>query len=473
MSVENFFTPRSLAKSDSEARLTFLTVKFIWISTLFAAGYFGFSFITGLLLPRYLMILVSLLFLIELVALKYTLVSRRMVANIFVIICWSIIVLLTLGSGGIHSYVLPWVALLPIIALVLLEERGAWLWSMIGLLTVFYFLSFETNPLRKEWLITNNNLWISSLHVGLLFIILILTAIFERQQKRLIKKIEDQNHSLLASQEEIMQQSYTVENQYKLLKDAQHLIDQQHLALQSKNAELEHEIEKRTKDLLEYTQQLEQFAFISSHNLRSPIARILGLGNLLDITNNPVDVKLIQEKLVLSARELDGAVRDLALLLEVKKGNTASFSTVDVHHELQSVIRNLERDIQETGCRIDIDVKMIGSIYTIRPYFISIIINLLNNAIKYRDPQRPLSIQLFGKMENELAFFSVKDNGIGIDLSKHSNKLFGLYSRFHTHVDGKGIGLYLVKTQVEMMGGKIEVNSEVNQGTEFRFWIKA
>ncbi|MFM8912658.1 MAG: ATP-binding protein, partial [Flammeovirgaceae bacterium] len=66
----------------------------------------------------------------------------------------------------------------------------------------------------------------------------------------------------------------------------------------------------------------------------------------------------------------------------------------------------------------------------------------------------------------------VKDNGMGIDLNRHRQKLFTLYSRFHDHVDGKGLGLYMVKTQIEALGGKIEVESQVNSGTTFRVYIK-
>jgi signal transduction histidine kinase len=257
------------------------------------------------------------------------------------------------------------------------------------------------------------------------------------------------------------------------LHEARNLIEQHHASLQVKNDELEIEISRRTKDLLEYTQQLEQFAFITSHNLRSPIARIMGLGNLLAISNNSNDAKLIQEKLISSAHELDQVVKDLNMLLEVRKGSTATYTELDARSEIELVLKNLEKDIVETGGTIHVQVNSIGSIYTIRPYFISIVMNLVSNAIKYRNPTQPLEIHIEGRIENEKAFFAVRDNGVGIDLKSYGNKLFHLYSRFHTHVDGKGLGLYLVKTQIEMLGGKIEVSSEVNKGTEFRFWIKA
>jgi signal transduction histidine kinase len=380
---------------------------------------------------------------------------------------------LVIGSGGFHSYVLPWLSLIPIVGLVLLGARGAWWWSGVGFLSILCFLAFDVNLLPADFIVKNNEVWIASLHIGLLFIILILTYIFDRQQNDLIQKIEHQNESLKASQEEILQQRDTVEMQNSQLHEARNLIEQHHASLQVKNDELEIEISRRTKDLLEYTQQLEQFAFITSHNLRSPIARIMGLGNLLAISNNSNDAKLIQEKLISSAHELDQVVKDLNMLLEVRKGSTATYTELDARSEIELVLKNLEKDIVETGGTIHVQVNSIGSIYTIRPYFISIVMNLVSNAIKYRNPTQPLEIHIEGRIENEKAFFAVRDNGVGIDLKSYGNKLFHLYSRFHTHVDGKGLGLYLVKTQIEMLGGKIEVSSEVNKGTEFRFWIKA
>jgi signal transduction histidine kinase len=419
------------------------------------------------------MIAVSLIFMVQLFFFKYSIASLKVTAHVFVFICWLTVIVLVIGSGGFHSYVLPWLSLIPIVGLVLLGARGAWWWSGVGFLSILCFLAFDVNLLPADFIVKNNEVWIASLHIGLLFIILILTYIFDRQQNDLIQKIEHQNESLKASQEEILQQRDTVEMQNSQLHEARNLIEQHHASLQVKNDELEIEISRRTKDLLEYTQQLEQFAFITSHNLRSPIARIMGLGNLLAISNNSNDAKLIQEKLISSAHELDQVVKDLNMLLEVRKGSTATYTELDARSEIELVLKNLEKDIVETGGTIHVQVNSIGSIYTIRPYFISIVMNLVSNAIKYRNPTQPLEIHIEGRIENEKAFFAVRDNGVGIDLKSYGNKLFHLYSRFHTHVDGKGLGLYLVKTQIEMLGGKIEVSSEVNKGTEFRFWIKA
>jgi signal transduction histidine kinase len=98
--------------------------------------------------------------------------------------------------------------------------------------------------------------------------------------------------------------------------------------------------------------------------------------------------------------------------------------------------------------------------------------NLFSNAIKYRDPTRPLIIQIESGQEEQFICLSFQDNGLGIDLQKFGDKIFGLYNRFHTGVvPGKGIGLNLIKTQVETLGGKIELNSKPGEGCLFKVYF--
>ena len=100
-------------------------------------------------------------------------------------------------------------------------------------------------------------------------------------------------------------------------------------------------------------------------------------------------------------------------------------------------------------------------------YLESIILNLLSNAIKYRDPEKKpmVTINLF--QENENVFLTVSDNGLGIDMEKHGDKLFGMYKTFHGNKNSKGIGLFITKNQIESMGGTIKVESEPGKGTTF------
>jgi signal transduction histidine kinase len=96
----------------------------------------------------------------------------------------------------------------------------------------------------------------------------------------------------------------------------------------------------------------------------------------------------------------------------------------------------------------------------------------VSNAIKYRRPGVPLQIQIEATWKDEFARFTIRDNGLGIDLNASGKKLFTLYSRFHDGVEGKGLGLFMVRTQLHAMGGKVDVESEPGIGTVFSIYIK-
>jgi signal transduction histidine kinase len=109
---------------------------------------------------------------------------------------------------------------------------------------------------------------------------------------------------------------------------------------------------------------------------------------------------------------------------------------------------------------------------TVKSYLYSIMYNLLSNAIKYRSSEVPLTIHLNTLQDKDNICLSVKDNGMGIDMKKHGDKIFGLYNRFHgKKIEGKGIGLNLVRAQAESLGGKVEVGSTVNHGSTFKIFL--
>jgi anti-sigma regulatory factor (Ser/Thr protein kinase) len=103
----------------------------------------------------------------------------------------------------------------------------------------------------------------------------------------------------------------------------------------------------------------------------------------------------------------------------------------------------------------------------------SILYNLISNAIKYRSLDRPLEITITAQEDGDYIRIDVVDNGIGLDVERYKEKLFGLYKRFHTHTEGKGIGLFLVKLQTEVLGGKVDVKSTPGKGTTFSIYIKS
>jgi signal transduction histidine kinase len=261
--------------------------------------------------------------------------------------------------------------------------------------------------------------------------------------------------------------------QNKKLEEASRIIERKNLEILSHNENLELEVDKRTKELLAHNIQLEQFAYISAHNLRAPVARILGLGEVLKLCKSPEEEKIILEKLVTTTKELDTVVKDLNKILEIRKNNTSVITEIDLHKEIELVRANLLKEIDETGAQIIEDFSSIEAIFSVKPYIDSILMNLVSNAIKYRYPGRKPVIRVTAEQQGELVCLTVSDNGLGINLDKYEDKLFRLYNRFHSHVEGKGMGLYLVKTQVAALGGRIEVSSKVDHGMQFRIFLLA
>jgi len=487
MNTKKYFIPTHNSLNEKAARQESLVINFTLISLLFAIGYYILSFFNGFLMARYVMIMVAVGFVAQLYAYKFRWLSLQFITHFFVCICWLVVVVLSLASYGIHSYVLPWISLIPIMALVLLSNRAAWVWSVAGMLTVLIFALFEPEQLMPSWLLMRSNILLTTaLHIGLLFMILTLTYIFDRQQSLLIQKIESQNQELQKSKEEtsaqndalvqtqreISSQRDTVSEQNKQLKAAREIIETQHHILIQKNEGLEQEILQRTRELVEYNQQLEQFAFISSHNLRAPIARILGLGNLLALTSDSEDKQMIQKELVQSARQLDRVVKDLNMILDVGNSGEKMIVQLDVRNELELILLNFKKDIVETQAQITLEVDQVPVLSTSKPYFESIFTNLVSNAIKYRRHGVQPLIHIQAEWKDEFALFTIRDNGLGIDLNASGKKLFTLYSRFHDRVEGKGLGLFMVKTQLHALGGKVEVESEVGTGTVFKVYFK-
>jgi len=302
--------------------------------------------------------------------------------------------------------------------------------------------------------------------------------ILEQKVAERTREMTAQNHEITSQNEELMANQETLSLQYKQLQEAQQTIKEQSAKIQSLNSHLKNEVDDRTQELqktnqelIEHNNQLEQFAFIAAHNLRAPLTRVLGLANLIQMGPTEEDRKAALEKLITSTRDLDQVIKDLNAVLNIKR-HTGNFSEVDLNESLTRTKRILEKEIEETGARIINNFTEADKVYAIAPYVESILYNLISNAIKYRDPERTPFVAIKTTHEKEFVCLAVMDNGLGIDLKKYQQSVFSLYKRFHLHVEGKGLGLYLVKTQIEALGGRVEVKSEPNEGTTFHVYFK-
>lgn len=225
--------------------------------------------------------------------------------------------------------------------------------------------------------------------------------------------------------------------------------------------------EKVSNELVQRNRDLEQFAYIISHNLRSPVANILGLNQMLSDNPDEEMKKEILDKINISSTRLDSVIKDLNEILQVRREISELKTNIDLKQLIENVKESISAIIVNNKVEFKINFDEVGVISSIRTYLGSIFFNLITNSIKYAKPEESACIEISTKRVKNNIIILYKDNGIGIDLMKFGDELFGLYKKFNTNVEGKGIGLYMVKTQVEVMGGSISVKSELGLGTEF------
>jgi len=245
------------------------------------------------------------------------------------------------------------------------------------------------------------------------------------------------------------------------------------------NKNLQEQVEERTKELVKsnlelirQNNQLQQYGYITAHNLRAPVARILGLTNILKSDQlNPNEDLLIIDKLRRTTLELDTIIHDMNAILDIKNGVENSYEVVDFHERLDKIKKMLKESITNTQTSIQEDFTAAKSTFSIPAYIESILYNLVSNAIKYRSSKRTPEIIVKSSIKDGLLELTVSDNGMGIEPHLMKGKIFNLYQRFHDHVEGKGMGLFLVKTQVEALNGNISIDSTVNKGTTFHITI--
>lgn len=213
--------------------------------------------------------------------------------------------------------------------------------------------------------------------------------------------------------------------------------------------------------------QLDDFAHLTSHNIRSPAVNIFSLISLIDDKSTIEDYKFIFEKLSQVSKNLNETLNELIEVLHVKKNSDIEKQKINFEELFNKVIQSLQGDIILNNAEITSSFKVPEIEYP-KAYLESIFYNLLSNSIKYRSPEIPLKVHVETERVNGKIQLSVTDNGLGIDLDKYGHLIFGLRKIFHRNKNAKGIGLFMTKTQIETMGGQIFVESEVDKGTTFK-----
>jgi PAS domain S-box-containing protein len=213
--------------------------------------------------------------------------------------------------------------------------------------------------------------------------------------------------------------------------------------------------------------KLLNFTYIISHNIRSHVANIIGVIELNDLGTD--DEKQISWDLIKkSIGGLDTTIKNLNDIINIQTNINLPIKYVQIRNEIEGIINSIKVlfDNAETNITYSFDHSI--SWQTNPAYFQSIILNLLTNSLKYKALTRPLKIKLSIAYEDNFNVLIFRDNGLGIDLQRNGDKVFGMYKTFHGNADAKGMGLFIVKNQIEALGGKIEIDSEVNIFTTFK-----
>jgi len=235
--------------------------------------------------------------------------------------------------------------------------------------------------------------------------------------------------------------------------------------------------EKKLNRLVEVTSKqndsLLNFAHIVSHNLRSHSSNLSMLSGFLRTEKNEGERKNLVNMLCEASESLNETVLHLNEVVQVKVDALDEMKCVNLHKTIKNVEKNLALLLQEKNavCHVNINKKL--SIKGISAYLDSIFLNLFTNAIKYSSPDRSPIINISSEETDDKTVLTFSDNGLGIDLDRHGEKLFGMYKTFHRNKDAKGIGLFITKNQIEAMNGKIEVESTVNVGTTFTLYFES
>ena len=226
---------------------------------------------------------------------------------------------------------------------------------------------------------------------------------------------------------------------------------------------------KKNRELLRINTDLDNFVYMASHDLKSPIANLEGLLKILDQDPN-ARATASQEKILklmnTSVQSLRQTVADLTEITKIQKDIKENVVEVSFPEVMQEVKHNIEQLMLEAQATIQAHFHVPELLFN-KAALKSILYNLLSNAIKYRSSDRPIQIEVTSYMAKDHVVLSVKDNGLGLKKEQQA-KLFTMFKRFHQHVEGTGIGLYIIKRAIENTGGWIEVDSRENQGSEFR-----
>jgi PAS domain S-box-containing protein len=236
----------------------------------------------------------------------------------------------------------------------------------------------------------------------------------------------------------------------------------------------EEQIKANNKKAIEYAHILEfknaqliDFCNIVSHNLRAPLINISMLVDYIEQSDDEIERNEVLAKIKPVVNHLMDVFNELVESIQVKQDTEIKSDRISLKQCLDKILRGFETQTKEYEAHFQIDFDKAPSLIFPQKYIESILTNLISNALKYKAQNRKPAILIKTKKEAGKILLTVSDNGLGIDLVMHKDQIFKIRKTFHKHPDAKGFGLFMIKTQIEAMGGKIWVESQPDKGSTF------
>ena len=227
------------------------------------------------------------------------------------------------------------------------------------------------------------------------------------------------------------------------------------------------DIVRKNKALALANRKLSDFAHITSHNLRAPLTNMESLLRFYRESKDPKDRADLIDKFETVVNNMNLTTDVLVKALQANAEPTEELETLSFQEVFQKIKESISSQIAESNAKIITDFDEVPTIAYNRVYMESIFLNMLTNAIRYQSEKRSPIIKIKSLLRNGKTMLSFEDNGLGIDMERNADKLFGLNKVFHRHPESRGVGLFMTRTQIESLGGEISAVSTVDHGTTF------
>ncbi len=320
-------------------------------------------------------------------------------------------------------------------------------------------------PVWKTW--WAQVIWLA-LATGLLWGLYLLRIRQIRQRNRLLEEqVAARTADLKRINTVLLEKNLVIQEQKEEIETQAEELTESNNQIRSINSTLEETVAERTQDLRKTNQELDNFVYRVSHDIRAPLASLSGLISLMEQEDNPTQLQAYQQMAIQSINRLDGFVKDI-----LDYSRNARLEVANQLVDLPALVSTIWQELQymEQANRIELitDYTLESALWT-DPVRLRIMLqNLFSNAIKYHNRQAESSyLKINAHITAHKAEIILADNGLGIG-SEHLDKIFEMFYRASSQSKGSGLGLYIVKETVEKLKGSIRVESAKGQGTQFR-----